>query len=416
MDELPEPTWTQDMVSHAYPSQVVSFQIISDATRNYVLNVVKIQYLLGNRKSLPEMIWRAINAHSDSRDAVALLSKAYYGRQQDPNFSVLADADTLEGIQAIGSSLSSRPRFSADDAMAALHVVSLYLFDGGRGKWSQFLYFATQYVRDVLEAPLYRRNYPQALEYATPKDQFVVKTTIWFDVLASITTQEPPQLIDYIRELFKPNPSYVGKPCTYSMLDPMGCENDVVWALAETSCLSYWKRNHERTGDLSIRELVIKASDIDQHLAAGPRPFPPQPDEDSWRRFLASEIFRTSAKLFLKSVESGDHPHVPEVRACVDECYDAIMRYPSAETPSARSTIVRSTVFGVFICGALTDDPGKQNVLRTHLMQNSGQEGVGNVNVVLEILEKIWHRKTQQGRNAAVQWRHYLRHYEILLV
>ncbi|KAF5327516.1 hypothetical protein D9619_004407 [Psilocybe cf. subviscida] len=416
MDELPEPTWTPGMVPHAYPSQIVSSQIISDATRNYVLNIVQIQYPLGNRKSLPDMIWKAINAHSESRDAVALLSKGYYGRQQDPSFSVLADADTLERIQAIGSSLSSRARFSADDAMAALHIVSLYLFDGGRGKWNQFLSFAAQYVRDVLEAPRHRGNYPQALEHATPKDQFVVKTTIWFDVLASITTQEPPKLIEYIRELFKPNLSYVGEAYTYSMLDPMGCENDVVWALAETSCLSYWKRRHERTGDLSIRELLIKASEIDEHLAAGPRPFPPQPDEDSWRRFLASEIFRTSAKLFLKSVESGDHPYLREVCACVDECYEAITRYPSAETPSARSTIVRSTVFGVFICGALTDDTTKQNVLRTHLMQNSGQEGVGNANVMLEILEKIWCTNPRQGRNVAVQWRQYLGHYEVLLV
>ncbi|KAF8969158.1 fungal-specific transcription factor domain-containing protein [Flammula alnicola] len=410
----PAEIWPQFSIS-LLPSEQIPFELVNNSMQNYVRNVVKIQYLLGDRNVLPTMIWDAIKTHADSHEAVNLLAKAYYGRQSDAHFSVLQDFTVVTTIRSLKGSLESKGRFTADDAMAALHIVSLYLFDGGRGKWDDFIFFASRYVKDVLENPNYYNNYPAALEAASAKEQFVVKTTIWFDVLAAVTTQQPPHLLSYIRELFKPDRSYVGTPPTYSMLSPMGCENVVVWALAETAYLAYWKRRHEEMGELSVRELVQKVQEIEAHLQPGPRPERPQPDSDSYSRFVASEIFRTATRLFLKSVESGDYPHVLEIRECVNETYDAIMQFPLGLS-ALRPAIVRSTVFGIFMCGSLSDDRDQRRMLRIQLQQHSGHEGVGNCTTVSTLLDELWANRDVLPPNHPVQWRQYLNKAQILLV
>jgi hypothetical protein len=326
-------------------------------------------------------------------------------------------------ISSLKGSLSSKgkSRFTADDAMTALHIVSLYLFDGGQGKWNDFLSLAAMYVEHVLENPAHFRNYSTALEAATPKDEFVIKTTIWFDVLASITTQKPPRLLNYIRELFRPDQSWIGRPPSYSMMSPMGCQNIVVWALAETSYLSYWKTHQEQRGTLSIPELVRKVADIEQYLRPGPRPERPHENAEDWSRFLASEIFRTSTRLFLKTVESGDFPHVPEVKDAVDDAFMAIIEFPKSlqnlqNLGDYKSAIVRSTVFGIFICGSLTNDERQKSNLHLQLTQNTGHEGVGNTRATWQLLEKLWLERAQKEPQKPVQWRQLLNKAEILLV
>lgn len=405
-------------VSYFYPSNHIPFKVINDSLKNYVDNVVKIQYLLGDREILPNMIWDAISNHDDSKEAVTLLSKAYYGRQLDPTVPVLTDYEFNGPMVILRNSLlykKQQTKFTSDDAMTALHVVSLYLFDGGGGDWHIFLNLAITYVEQVLKNPAFYENYPAALEAANSKDEFVVKTTIWFDVLASITSQQPPQLLQYIRELFKPDLSWIGRPPSYSMMSPMGCKNQVVWALAETSYLSCWKRANEQQGTLSITELVRKVADIDVYLEEGPLPERPQKNDEDWTRYLASEIFRTATRLFLKTVESGDHPRVSEIRQAVDKTFHAIESFPRHVDGVHQSAIVRSTVFGIFICGALSDNPVQQRTLTIHLCQNTGDDsGVGNCGMTSGLLEELWDARTHDGQ--PVRWRDLLRARKVLLV
>ncbi|KAF8907284.1 hypothetical protein CPB84DRAFT_1822515 [Gymnopilus junonius] len=382
------------------PDQHIPREFINISLRYYVDNVVKIQYLLGDGNVLPTMIWNAITNHDDSHEAVYLLSKAYHGRQENPYTPVLADESVRERVDNLKASLVKKDgkvqRLSADDAMTALHVVSLFLFDGGGGNWKDFLQLAVRFVEFVLEDDVHHRNYPAALEAASPKVEFVIKTTIWFDVLASITTQRAPLLLYYIRELFRPDLSWVGHQHTYTMMSPMGCENIVVWALAETSWLAFFKAEREKTGTLSIPDLVRRVADIDQYLRPGPRPEPPQRSNEEWSR------------LFLKTVESGDFPEVPDIKDAADDTYRAIINFP------------KSLVFGIFICGSLTNDPDRRRTLQMQLQQNTGSDGVGNVKSVVELLSNIWdvtRRPPYGGKlREPVRWRKLLAKDGILLV
>ena len=363
------------------------------------------------------MIWEAITVHEESREAVNLLSQIYSRRRQDPLRQVLSDISfrgRVEGLQATLTA-ASRSAASANDAMAALHVVSVFLFDGGQGAWSVFLDVAILYVRAILENPGYFKNYAAALQACNPKDEFIVKTTIWFDVIGSITMQEQPRLLSAIRELFDPNRSFIGSYSSCSMMSPMGCENVVVWALAEASSLSCWKRFHRRKGTLSQRELVRKAEEIEIHLEPQlPLPQPPLEDPEEWSRLLTSRIFRSSTKLFLQSIVNGDHPRVLEVRRCVDETYNCIVDLPDVVSDK-KPAIVRSTVFGIFLCGCLTDDPIKQHRLSIHLQQEAGSDGVGNTSTVLRLLQQLWESRKRSPKSS-VPWREQLKEAQVLLV
>ena len=400
-----------------YPSNLLSPELVNTSLKEYVDNVVKIQYLLGDNSILPNMIWEAIKVHEESREAVNLLSQIYSKRRQDPLRQVLCDTPFKARVESLQTTLTATGRFaSADDAMAALHIVSLFLFDGGQGAWSVFLSIASAYVRDILENPRYHRNYSAALQACAPKDEFIVKTTIWFDVLGSITTQEQPRLLSAIRELFDPSRSNIGgiSP-SYSMMSPMGCENIVVWALAEASSLSCWKRANKRKGTLSHRELVHKAEEIEIHLEnQGPQPQPPPQSAEGRDRFHASQIFRSAAKLFLQSIVNGDHPRIPELRRSVDETYKCITNFPGPASNN-KPAIVRSTVFGIFLCGSLTDDPEHRRLLTLHLQQESGADGVGNTLTVLRLLEQVW-EKRKSSPKSSVPWREHLKAAQILLV
>ena len=398
------------------PSNLLPQELVNESLRDYVNNVIKIQYLLGDN-ILPDMIWEAITVHEESREAVNLLSQIYSKRRQEPQRQVLSDISfkgRVEGLQATLTA-SARTASSANDAMAALHIVSVFLFDGGQGAWSAFLDIASAYVMAVLENPKYHRNYAAALQACNPKDEFIVKTTIWFDVIGSITMQEQPRLLCAIRELFDPNRSFIGSYSSYSMMSPMGCENVVVWALAEASSLSCWKRSSKRKGSLSQRELVHKVEEIEIHLEPqAPLPQPHLENPEEWSRLLASRIFRSSTKLFLQSIANGDHPRVPEVRRCVDETFQCIVDFPTVVSNN-KPAIVRSTVFGIFLCGSLTDDPVKKQRLQLHLQQEAGSDGVGNTSTVLRLLQQQWDSRKRSPKSS-VPWREQLKQAQVLLV
>ncbi|KAJ7745739.1 hypothetical protein B0H16DRAFT_972182 [Mycena metata] len=105
------------------------------------------------------------------------------------------------------------------------------------------------------------------------------------------------------------------------MMSMMGCENHIVWVLAEASALSVWKREQSTRGRLSVPDLVSRANEFDAYLSAPsvlPASSTPAQDIDI-ARTLASNIFRTATRVYLRSIVSGDFPHVPEIGEAIEE-------------------------------------------------------------------------------------------------
>ncbi|KAL6297859.1 fungal-specific transcription factor domain-containing protein [Sparassis latifolia] len=386
----------------------------SDMIQYYLQNVLPIQYLLAD-SSISAFMLRLLQESSSARDAACALSSLHLQCVRFPSRAHSSDVTAI--FRRIESTLSSKSRYNEGDAMAGLHIVSTFLFTGGRGAWMPYLDIASQFVDSVLTNPRFYGP-EEVLRRCSESTRFIIKTTMWFDVLASVTTQQVPRFLATYRQLFGRSGAYIDDPLAsapeISMLPVMGCENHIVLAIAEISSLAHWKESHRARGCLSVPRLVERGVDIEnRYLSASAGAYaPPDPsslaaDPDvAARRQLTNDIFRASARVYLHTVLSGDFPSCPEIIAGVAETIECLRRVPT-HLPAVSRGVVRSVVFGICICGCLTDDPRHRAFLLKMLESQQG-ESVGNVSEVRKLMEDVWARR-ECNQGGPVNWRDVMR-------
>jgi len=133
---------------------------------------------------------------------------------------------------------------------------------------------------------------------------------------------------------------------------------------------------------------------------------------------LASEVFRSSTRLYLRSVVSGDYPQVPEIANSVNDVIHCIQRVNrdtqfSGESVASRS-VVRNTVFGLYIAGAFATRGRGREFIQEQLMREANS--FGNCGSILELLTGLWEKRDRSVMNAPVPWRAELRRTSTLLV
>lgn len=308
------------------------------------------------------------------------------------------------------TSLVGKTHLTEGDAMAGLTIVSWVLFRGGTGQWQDFLNVACRYSHGVLWHPEFRGP-EDALMRCTESTRFIIKTSLWFDVLAAATRVEVPYFLEVYRTLFDPSSAYIecassSIPDELSMLPVMGCENSIVWALAEISNLACWKEAQKREGALSMPELVRRGERIERHLIHPVR----GPHDPDVARTLTSEVFRASARVYLHSVLSGDSPSCKEISDGVQDTIRCLERVPK----DRNRKVVRSVVFSICICGCLTDDQWQRDFFLRRL-QEQQQETVGNCVQVEKLIRQVW-KERENGNFESVTWRDVMRKSQMLLV
>ncbi|TBU50366.1 fungal-specific transcription factor domain-containing protein [Dichomitus squalens] len=454
-DDEQEALRSPDAMAPAAPMNAVGLVLPTDQhslINHYLQYVLPIQYLLAD-SSIKNFMFRILQSSPVARDAACLLSALHihYMRYPAPTDSNVVTA-IFDRVQ--GNLLSSRRQYNEGDAMAGLHIVSSVLFSGGRGGWEVWLDIASQYVTTILNDPdVYGPE--EALRRCSESTRFIIKTTMWFDVLASVTTQQVPRFLEYYRLLF--NGAYIDDPMggggapEISMLPVMGCENKIVLAIAEISNLAHWKESQSRRGCLSIPELVHRGTMIEEQLLAPASPhnplvplqagmYGPQAQHSHmypngvggsggggggggeadvvWRRRLTNNIFRASAKVYLHTVLSGDYPACPEIQNAVTETIGALHDVP--DQPSVHRSVVRSVVFGICLSGCLTDDRGQRAFL-LNMLKRQQQESMGNITEVARLMQQVWDRRDRdrgRGQFTSVDWRAVMResHNDLLLL
>jgi len=426
------------------------FQAVSSLLQRYSMEVVNVQYSLGT-EFIRDYITTSMIRYEEltiEQQAATLLSQVYFLRfcRSHHEFVLRDQTDVRLHVYQIESLLNQSTREpKPEDAMAALHLISVILFDGGNSdKWRQYLDFAARYVKERMRGTRDINGGLERLRELGDKEAFIVKTAIWFDVLASVTTNESPLLLDVVRSLFKPSrsglaelsdttafalmdridgndgnstpPSEGESEEKTSMMSPMGCENRVVWAFAEISSLAQSKWQLKERGKLSIKNLVLQSNKIEKELKAGyMKNTNDYSDVMSYSRYLVSNIFRTSALLYLHAVVNGGYPQVYQISLAVDE----VMRWircipwkPKEQTEKQiHRTVIRSTVFAFYITGALTDDEKYRKTIIDHLVREVGAV-MRNCKAILEILDEIWseRRSARSGSQCTdeVLWREKL--------
>ncbi|KAG8881306.1 hypothetical protein FRB98_004418 [Tulasnella sp. 332] len=178
--------------------------------------------------------------------------------------------------------------FTEVEAIASLHLLSFWLFCGGGGDWGSALGLAgdwldsTQLVRDVTRDPM------DILADWKPAMRFAAQSTLWFDILRSCSLKKTPRFMNLYRRLkhanraalensqrhqqslFNPSGATASgrKPgAPPSLMDSvMGCDDEIMFALASISELAEWKEKQLMRRRLSMNELVERGRNIEHEL------------------------------------------------------------------------------------------------------------------------------------------------------
>ena len=198
------PTYTQDYGVEEAPYPDESDQQPSIMTmlpdrqhelvRHYMVNVLKIQYMQADQ-SIGPFIYELIERSTSARDAVCLLSSLHRHCVRD-NYAapvsggstalITSANDTDTFYYRLKSSLLRKGgSYDEGEAMAGLHVVSSFLFSGGRGDWDAYLGVAIKYVQSVFEDQRYYGP-ADALRNCAETTRFIIKTTSGFRPVLSV--------------------------------------------------------------------------------------------------------------------------------------------------------------------------------------------------------------------------------------
>jgi len=243
--------------------------------------------------------------------------------------------------------------------------------------------------------------------------QFIIRTTMWFDVWSAVTRLNEPRFRTMYSDLFEGEHGYPGAQVGgVDMLSVMGCTNETVVAMSETAALAYWKDYHIKQGNLSMPKLVERGRQIEsQYLSreddAALDGGLVTPDNLDMRRRLAANVFRASARVYLHSVLSGCRPNVEEITWGVDETVGFLKRVPTSE--GASRSVVRSVVLSIAMCGCMTDDAEHREFLSSCLMSLAGQEVevLGNCAQAKKLMERVWAKRATGDLD--VDWRDVIR-------
>jgi hypothetical protein len=404
--------------------------------KQYRQLIVGMQYLLANKEDYA-YVFESIQTSELARFAAKLLTTTYDSHARRPYTRLVSFYNEAEEeppiqsqIDALKEKISKVTTIDVHVAMSALHLISVFLFSGGTGDWIPWLNLACLFTRTVLagDTGILPGSSPEVLLMQLDKKTlFAIKTTIWFDVLASVTTGEQPILMDLIERLFDPNTASIDGESLFpefSMISVMGCENSVVWALAKTSQLAAWKRNQIAMWKLSVPELYAAGMQIDEVLQRNDNRSSPYCGYNGRSKLDAirgrtAQIFRHSTRVYLHSVISGQYPYCREIRESVRATISCLERRSwnvDEDTISeTQRPIVRSVVFSIFICGCLAENENDRQFLQG-LLTDQNSEGVGNCYKVGMLMADVWKCREGQGGLASVPWREMLRKDGLLLV
>nr|VWP01154.1 Putative Sec14 protein [Ganoderma boninense] len=379
--------------------------------KHYLHSVLPTQFPFADR-SIKDFMSTTIQSSQAARDAACLLSivHMHYTRRSPVNFNAVNSIYR----QLHTNLFTGRRTYTEADAIAGLHVVTSFRFSGGRGEWEVWLDVARQFALNVLDDPNVSGP-KEALRRCRESTRFIIKTTIWLEVLASITTQEVPRFLEHLRVLFDSAAPEI------SMLPVVGCEDQIVLAIAEISNLA---QNRLRQGTLLVPDFVRRGVLIEKLFERGldePETLAHPMSGRSWtgsrnqdeidaiERRLRNNILRASAKVYLRTVLPenllGLGPGIAGALTEMIEVLQDVLKQP------LNGSVLGSAAFGVCLSGCHTDDPAQRAFL-LHVLEMQQEEPVSSIREVSRLLQQVWQRRdhdAELGRSTPGNWRAIMR-------
>ncbi|OBT67210.1 hypothetical protein VE03_02777 [Pseudogymnoascus sp. 23342-1-I1] len=285
-------------------------------------------------------------------------------------------------------------------------LISLEIFKGDARNWRMHLSAAAVLIPDI-------KREGRVAEYASlsPAYQsalfFFSGMVGWYDILSCSTTGAQP---------FS-NCECIDAALGYIFLDEiMGCENWAMLLIMDIAFLNDWKQNLQISAQLSMRELVTRATHIERRLEDGIRDNPSrlsqstnhgipsilrtgvQEPKPTHHILLITRIFACSALVYLNVVVSGAYPEIPEIRESVSRTIDALRALPNIAT-------INSLTWAYCIAGCMAMEE-EQMFFRGLAASSDGDAPTfGNFSKALAIIEECWRLRREEKRHQPVDWR-----------
>lgn len=269
-------------------------------------------------------------------------------------------------------------------------------------------------------------NHPWSPDQASLR--FSVAFIVFFDTIAATSLERPPRLLSFHRDLLtepdeETKRSWPENDKEYrlphiDMNEFVGLQNWIVLAIGEIATLDAWKKEKKRNGSLSVSQLVLRASVIEESLRRniaileqtnghGPEKADTNPLLDLLSRpglypkemveitAATSRVWAQAVVTYLSVVVSGWQPASAEIRNSVALTIQMLLTLPS---PSCMRAIMWP--FTVTGCMAAREE---EQTFRDLIAAMGPLQLFGTATKSLEIMEKVWANRTSIEENAD-QW------------
>ncbi|EAA30506.1 hypothetical protein GE21DRAFT_10633 [Neurospora crassa] len=199
---------------------------------------------------------------------------------------------------------------------------------------------------------------------------------IWNDILSSSSLKKIPSAAASYRDLLTSSPSF----CV-SFQSTTGCEPWILVAIMDATALEVWKRDQENQGNLSIRELVNRASKLENIVEEGIKRL----GGGSSNNGLQSLVFSYALLTHLHSIVSGPLASVPEISESIERSLAVWKRIPESISP-------RSLAWPYCVCASLATREQRE-VFRELLIPDrlsSVDSTLGSLRELKAVVEECW--------------------------
>ncbi|KAF8150823.1 fungal-specific transcription factor domain-containing protein [Crassisporium funariophilum] len=421
---------TSEHLGFLDPSSVVSpyhapsgqSAVHEELVMHYFTNVRKVQFFFAG-DALTDITYTAVLEEPRGAVTLAICALADLHSKQmrvsqgleAPNQNSENSSTTYlrqEALFKLESNKNTHGGWTDNDAIAALHLVSLSQLSGGGSDWDTPFNILRQWL---LQLNLHLAENPWlAFLSLSPSVQLTVKVTLWLDVFASLSLLQPPKFLPLWQHMLGDQNNYwvsgndLEMPHRMRMDTLTGCPDEAMLAIAEVSALAHWKASQIRNNCLSYPELIRRGTVIQQQLRRYQTDQSVINDTSSSRlhgsgdmlqpteeeRSLVGSIFRETAYLFLHTVLSNSTPGVPEIHDSVD----AIVRLFTQLPPS---DIDRALVFPICLAGCMTNDSTCRDFLKNRI--RGLNESYGNLLQTRRLMEAVWQKRDVGGKEVDVR-------------
>ncbi|KFX96167.1 hypothetical protein O988_05455 [Pseudogymnoascus sp. VKM F-3808] len=308
-------------------------------------------------------------------------------------------------LAKIGDKNEARTQVENVNILACLAMlISLEMFKGDARNCRMHLSAASVLILDIKREERAAENASLSPGYHSALF-FFSGVVGWYDILSCSTTGTAP---------FS-SCECLNAAMGYVFLDKiMGCENWAMLLIMDIAFLDDWKRNLQKSAQLSMRELVTRATHIERRLEDGiqdnfsrlnqltSRSIPSILDigvqEPTNLILLITRIFACSALVYLDVVVSGAYPETPEIRKNVSRTIEAFRVLPGIE-------VINSLTWAYCIAGCMAIEDEKTFFRGLAVSSNGDAPTFGNFSKALAIMEECWRLRRGEERSQPVDWR-----------